>query len=66
MLFRVSKSVFFGPDGKVPEVFDLIIGEAFPGPKLLTANMYNSYSVPHLKWKNSVRNPITMGQSILK
>ena len=68
VLFRASKSVSAGPDGSVPEVFDLIIGEAFPGPKLLTANMYSSYSVPHLNCNNSVRNPYTSAtwQSIVK
>ena len=52
---REKRSVSAGPDGSVPRVVNLTMEEGFPAPKLLTAIMYTSYSVPHLQCSH-IRN----------
>ena len=37
-----------GPEGMLPRVVFLMTEECLPDPRLLTASMYTSYSVPHL------------------
>ena len=53
VVLRARRSVWAGPAGRVPRVVLLTISECFPAPRLLTASMYTSYSVPHLakKWQ---------------
>ena len=48
LLREQSWRLVAGPLGMVPRVVCFMMEEGLPEPRLLTASMYTSYSVPHL------------------